>query len=240
MAAYAILRSLADELDDMLDRFKRDSDGLWIAEGDQARYIGIALEATDIFDQTLGPLSSFRTQLDTARIQGISSFSGTRSFQSIADSIEIIRSAAKAIQRGADNPSPSASISAPPYVNLQRIEALRSLSSSQWDFRRLVRLCEEINGAFREGNLFATALLLRAIADHVPPIFGAKSFADYANSIVAKSHKGSMQHLQVSLRNIADGLLHNQIRTRETLPSATQVDFRQDLDVLLGEILRVV
>ena len=48
-----------------------------------------------------------------------------------------------------------------------------------------------------------------------------------------------MQHLNRSMRNIADGILHEQIRSKELLPSPQQVDFRQDLDRLLGEIVRI-
>jgi hypothetical protein len=36
-----------------------------------------------------------------------------------------------------------------------------------------------------------------------------------------------------------DSYIHAQIRSKEVLPSKTQVDFRQDLDVLLQEIVRI-
>lgn len=49
-----------------------------------------------------------------------------------------------------------------------------------------------------------------------------------------------MIHLDKSLRKIADSFLHTQIRKKETIPNATQVDFRRDLDVLLGEIVRIL
>lgn len=48
-----------------------------------------------------------------------------------------------------------------------------------------------------------------------------------------------MQHLDKSLKNIADGYLHLKIRQKEVLPNETQVDFRQDLDLLLSEIIRI-
>lgn len=49
-----------------------------------------------------------------------------------------------------------------------------------------------------------------------------------------------MQHLYGSMKNIADALLHVQIRKSETLPNETQVDFRADLDALLGEFVRLL
>ena len=48
-----------------------------------------------------------------------------------------------------------------------------------------------------------------------------------------------MQRMETSLRNIADTHLHSPIRTREDVPTAVQVDFAADLDVLLGEVIRV-
>jgi hypothetical protein len=55
-----------------------------------------------------------------------------------------------------------------------------------------------------------------------------------------KSFKKNMENLQNSLKNISDRFLHQQIRDKETLPNETQIDFRQDLDVLLEEIVRLL
>lgn len=49
-----------------------------------------------------------------------------------------------------------------------------------------------------------------------------------------------MDHLQKSSRKIADSHLHIMIRKKEVLPNATQVDFKNDLDRLLGEIVRIL
>ena len=68
-----------------------------------------------------------------------------------------------------------------------------------------------------------------------------KTFPEVANNYQCeKSFRGSMQHLDKSLRNIADAHLHIQIRSSEVLPTGPQVDFRADLDVLLGEVVRVL
>jgi hypothetical protein len=83
-------------------------------------------------------------------------------------------------------------------------------------------------------------MLPRAILDHVPPIFGAQTFAEVSSCYAgSKSFKASMQTLENSLRNIADQHLHCQIRPSEVLPNAKQVNFGNDLDVLLSEIVRI-
>jgi hypothetical protein len=118
-----------------------------------------------------------------------------------------------------------------------RITELQALKSPDFDFRKLIRLCEEINTAYGEGCYFATAMLTRSLLDHVPPIFGKKNFDEVANNHGGKSFKGTMQHLQSASRNVADG--HLQIRKREALPTAQQVNCAQQLDALLEEIVRI-
>jgi hypothetical protein len=84
------------------------------------------------------------------------------------------------------------------------------------------------------------AMLVRAITDHIPPIFGEPNFQGVANNYAGqKSFKKSMANLDRSLRNIADGALHGQIRRRESIPGSAQVSFGADLDVLLAEIIRI-
>src|SRR5258708_32196473 len=63
-----------------------------------------------------------------------------------------------------------------------RLDELRALSSAQFDFKKLIRLCQEINTAYSEGCYFATAMLTRGLLDHVPPIFSKASFSEVANT----------------------------------------------------------
>jgi hypothetical protein len=127
------------------------------------------------------------------------------------------------------------------YISQSRLNELRALHPANFDLRRLIRLCEEIDISFRNECWFAVAALTRALMDHVPPIFHRKTFEEIANNYGGtKSFKGSMQHLQESSRKIADAHLHTLIRTKEDLPTATQVNFGPDLDVLLSEIVRIL
>lgn len=131
----------------------------------------------------------------------------------------------------------------PPYTFVAegRIEALRQLTSPEFDPRRLIRLLEEINHSFANGCLMATTMLIRATADHVPPVFGVQNFAQIssASTDAPKSFKASMENLHNSLRRIADAHLHLHIRKRESVPEKQQVvGFQADVDVLVGEIVR--
>lgn len=126
------------------------------------------------------------------------------------------------------------------FVNQNRIKELKTIKNDDFDITKLIRFCEELNSAFSLENFLSTAMLVRAIADHIPPIFGKTSFTEVANNHGSKSFKESMKNLDNSSRKISDAHLHTQIRKKEVLPNSNQVDFSNDLDVLLAEIYRVL
>jgi hypothetical protein len=130
---------------------------------------------------------------------------------------------------------------ATPFVDTARLDQVRAIRPLQFDLARLLRLCEELNLSYANGAFMAVAALTRAVIDHVPPIFNCKSFGEVANNYSgSKSFRESMQHLENSARTIGDAHLHVQIRRKEVLPTATQVNFANDLDVLLGEIILIL
>jgi len=128
------------------------------------------------------------------------------------------------------------------FVDPTRINELKDLRNKDFDLSKLIRLCEELNIASINNNYITSPVLVRAIIDHVPRIFKLKSFSEVANNYSGgtKSFKRSMINLDNSLRNIADNNVHSPIRDKETLPNKTQIDFRQELDVLLSEIVRIL
>lgn len=127
------------------------------------------------------------------------------------------------------------------YVDPSRIAELSALSQTKFDLSKLIRLCEELNICFAGECYLAMIMETRAIIDHVPPIFGFSKFSEVANNYPgSKSFKDIATTLETSSRKIADQYLHGQIRGSESLPNVTQVDFSNALDVLLGEIVRIL
>jgi hypothetical protein len=130
-----------------------------------------------------------------------------------------------------------------PFINEDRLQEIRDLSSKQskYDYRRLIKLCEELNSSYSNGNYYATAMLTRAIMDHVPPIFNCKNFQEVANNYATdnKSFKGAMDKLNIQ-RHISDSFLHQQIRKSETLPDAEEVNTSPPINHLLREIVRIL
>lgn len=128
------------------------------------------------------------------------------------------------------------------FVHPIRIEELRKIQNKSYDTKKLIRLCEELNSAFHSNNLISASLLFRAIIDHVPPVFGCKNFTEVANNYSGgtSSFKKAMQKFDNVLRNIADNNIHSQIRQKEVLPTPIQINFTQELDLLLSEIIRIL
>lgn len=125
------------------------------------------------------------------------------------------------------------------YVDPQRMGELSSLKGGAFDLAKLLALLREINICHQNRCYFAIAALVRTVLDHVPPIFGCRTFSEVANSVAGgKSFKESMAHLESSARKIADQHLHVQVRQSEVLPTIVQVDFSNALDLLLSEIVR--
>lgn len=126
------------------------------------------------------------------------------------------------------------------FVNSNRIEELKNLKSPQYEFAKLIKYCEEINICYKNECYLAVAMLTRAIIDHIPPIFNAFNFKNVYGQNGSRSFKEQMTHLDNSLRKIADSYLHSHIRSKEALPNNTQVNFSQDIDVLLAEVCRQI
>jgi len=127
------------------------------------------------------------------------------------------------------------------YVDKGRLDEIKALKSSEFDFSRLIKMLNELNSAFDNNNYISVIALLRAVIDHVPPLFGHKSFKEVANNYSgSRSFKRATKNLEIFSRDIADSYLHTQIRQAESLPTKTQVDFTNVLDTLLSEIVRLI
>ena len=127
------------------------------------------------------------------------------------------------------------------YVDRSRLQELKNVTATQFDLSRLIKILKELNTCYKNYCDIAVIMLTRALLDHVPPIFSCRTFPEVANNYAgSKSFKESMTHLENSSRKIADQNLHTQIRKKESLPNRTQVNFSNDIDVLLSEIVRVL
>ena len=126
------------------------------------------------------------------------------------------------------------------YIDVEHIQNLKKLSGRPWDFSRLVQLLSELNEAFAAEHYNSVIFLVRAILDHVPPIFGYGEFSEVVDNYGGgRSFKECMQPLDKFARKHANYYLHCRIRRKEILLTKTQVNFSPSVDMLLAEIIRI-
>ena len=245
MTAADELRQIAADVLAIEGRFQATPNwGPIVCTEDATSFSALVADAQTLLETELGNPNQYSANI-AAAIWGITSNHGP-SLVAVQKVRKFVEGGVKQIQRLADakaslakqmpSPLPLAS-----YVATTRIEELRDIVNPSWDLRKLVRLLEELNTAHASGCLMTTAILVRAIKDHVPPLFGMPNFDQVANNAASgnKSFRGSAQNLENSLKHIADSFLHVHVRKSDALPAASQVDFRRDLDVLLGEVVRL-
>jgi hypothetical protein len=123
------------------------------------------------------------------------------------------------------------------FVEPSVIDQLRQCPSKEYDLGKVVRFCEELNSSYSSGNYLATTLLIRALLNHVPPVFGHTTFQQVVSQS-PKSVKELLRPLEEVSRDVADLHTHSMIRRKESLPTKSQVEpFRASLEVLLHEIV---
>jgi hypothetical protein len=127
------------------------------------------------------------------------------------------------------------------YVNKKRIEELRKINNIDFDLAKLIRLCEELNNNWQNGNYYSVIAIVRTILNHSSTAFGFTSFQQVVNNYNGgQSFKKIANDLFNSAKNIADNHLHGQMQKTDPLPNDTQVDFKSHIDFLLAELIKVL
>lgn len=123
------------------------------------------------------------------------------------------------------------------FIAPEVMTRLREATPTTFDFRKLIGFCEELEDAYRRGNLLSAALLIRAVMNHVPPVFGQQTFAQVVAN-ASRSMKPMLERLEKEARLVADLHTHQLIRARESLPSRNQVEpYKGPFELLLQEVI---
>jgi len=137
--------------------------------------------------------------------------------------------------------APLAAINPTEYINSGRINELRAINNVNFDLAKLIRICEELNDNWQNGNYYSVIALVRTILNHCSTALGHSSFEQVANNYNGgQSFKKIAKNLFESAKNIADSHLHHQMQKNDPLPNETQVDFRTNIDFLLAELIKTL
>ncbi|MEV5944200.1 hypothetical protein [Streptomyces sp. NPDC051994] len=116
------------------------------------------------------------------------------------------------------------------------INALET-ASTQWTLDKLLDLISELIDNYAEQRAYACQMLLRALIDHVPPIFGQRTFDGVAASTGwVRTDKTYMKALAV-FRKSGDDVLHRQLTTRPSRISMHDMPPSAYINALLQGVL---
>ncbi|WP_189266666.1 hypothetical protein [Streptomyces fuscichromogenes] len=114
-----------------------------------------------------------------------------------------------------ESPAPESQPPAPVYVDESLIQELEAKhSTTKWSLNKLIQLLRELNSNYAMENPYSCHMLLRAILDHVPPVFGANNFEQLASSPPQAWKQTDKDYLR-QLKNFkpqGHDALHRQIR----------------------------
>ena len=126
------------------------------------------------------------------------------------------------------------------YVDKNTLLRLSRIESDDFDVSRLIKLCNELDDNYSLENYYSCAMLLRAILDHIPPVFGKINFPDVCAQHGGISFKDIMKPLNETAKKIGDHYLHTQISKKVLAVTKTQINFQANLDMLLNEVVAVL
>lgn len=102
----------------------------------------------------------------------------------------------------------------PPYLDDDLLTQIETTApSTRWKVDKLLILCAELNDGYASNNAYACAALIRAVLDHIPPVFGHRDFKQVAAQhtfTVQRTDKAHAQKL-AGFKDIADDALHRPI-----------------------------
>lgn len=123
------------------------------------------------------------------------------------------------------------------FVDGVILEKLDQINNDRFDINKLIKFCEELNDNYKRGNYLSCSLLIKAITNHIPPIFGQRTFSQVVSQS-SRSIKNILSKLENGARDVGDFHSHNLIRKKEILPSKNQIEpYKPSFEILLHEVV---
>jgi hypothetical protein len=129
------------------------------------------------------------------------------------------------------------------YVGEALIQELEGKAdSTSWNMDKLVGLLRELNSNFTDGHPYACHALIRAVLDHVPPIFNTEGLPKITFEQVASNYgwKHTDKKYVLKLKDFkaqGDDVMHRQIRKSADLIEMEDLPPRTWLNALLREVI---
>lgn len=130
------------------------------------------------------------------------------------------------------------------FVGLDKIEALEQLQpqlTGTWDLSALIELCKAINVNHANQHYLPVAMMLRAVMDHVPPIYdGQKNFESVIAQTLHPKYDRSEKEAYEAMydaRPIMNFLTHKRISDTISMPGPEVVDIKTHFNFMLDRVI---
>ncbi|WP_459752929.1 hypothetical protein [Streptomyces sennicomposti] len=130
-----------------------------------------------------------------------------------------------------------------PYIDLDLLDDLdQAAQKTSWKVHKLIALCRELNDNYVAGNPYACAALIRAILDHIPPVFGHQDFKQVAAQHVFAVKRTDKAHAQrlAAFKDIADDVMHRPVSATVPVISMSDLPEPARLNAVLQELLSIL
>ncbi|MFI7299290.1 hypothetical protein [Streptomyces sp. NPDC050121] len=130
-----------------------------------------------------------------------------------------------------------------PYVDPGLLKDLdEAAKTTRWRVHKLIALCEGLNDAYAAGNPYVCGAMIRAILDHIPPLFGHTDFKVVASQHVFTVKRTDKSHAQklAAFKDIADDVMHRPIGPSVPRISMDDIPEPVRLNAVLQEVVAIL
>ncbi|MEY9816339.1 hypothetical protein RKD21_006596 [Streptomyces albogriseolus] len=128
-----------------------------------------------------------------------------------------------------------------PYVDPALLDHLEEAAkATKWQVHKLIALCQGLNDAFVAENPYVCAAMIRAVLDHIPPVFGHADFkhvaAQHPFGRTDRAHAANLS----AFKAIGDDVMHRPIGPSVPRVSMDDIPRPLRLNAMLHELLAVL
>ncbi|MGW0692817.1 hypothetical protein [Streptomyces sp. NPDC002738] len=130
-----------------------------------------------------------------------------------------------------------------PYIDPNLLDDLEDAAKqTTWKVHKLLDLARELNANHVAGHPYASAALVRAILDHIPPVFGYKEYKHLASQHVFAVRRTDGAHAKklLDFRDIADDALHRPISRSVPVIQMGDLPEPARLNAILQELVAIL
>lgn len=127
------------------------------------------------------------------------------------------------------------------YINPDIIKALKNTNSVKWDLTKLIALLEEVNSSYKLGNYYSCIFILRAILDHIPPVFSQNNIQGLVNNYPWSNSKHATMRKKMEklldFYNTGHIKIHTPISKKKQYVDSADLPESSNFNLLLEEMI---